>query len=195
MRTNTATAVYDEYGTNTGTAVNGVLFGTAYGKRDEGMYVEAATPSMRIEALSTSALQVTNITIATWIYNTVRGSSYRHVAGKEGSYVLTVRDGYLTGGVRSFTQSTYLVPTNQWIHAAYTWDGATTRVYANGVQVASGAEARAITQTTNSVYIGSGVNLYAFSGYIDETAIWGRALSSNEIYTAASTPLYAPYKP
>ncbi len=43
---------------------------------------------------------------------------------------------------------------NAWTHVALTWDGATMRLWVNGVQVASGAQGGVLEANTNPLRIG-----------------------------------------
>ena len=64
-----------------------------------------------------------------------------------------------------------------------TYDGATMRIYVNGVQVASRAQSGAIAVGNGALRIG-GNNSFAgefFRGLIDEVRVYNRALSAAEI--------------
>jgi chitodextrinase len=73
---------------------------------------------------------------------------------------------------------------------AATYDGATMRLYVNGVQVASRAQTGAIATSTNSLQIG-GDTIYGqyFTGRIDEVRIYNRGLSAAEIQNDMNTAL------
>ena len=79
---------------------------------------------------------------------------------------------------------------NTWAHLAATYDGATMRLYVNGVQVASRAQAGAIATSTNPLQIG-GDSIYGqyFAGMIDEVRVYNRALSVTEIQTDMNSPV------
>ena len=81
---------------------------------------------------------------------------------------------------------------NTWAHLAATYDGATMRLYVNGVQVASRAQTGAIATSTNPLQIG-GDSIYGqyFAGRIDEVRIYNRALSVAEIQNDMSSALGA----
>lgn len=71
---------------------------------------------------------------------------------------------------------------NTWTHVAGVYDGVTMRIFVNGVEDASGGGSGAIPANANPLRIGidqDGNN--AFSGVLDEFAIYGRALSQSEI--------------
>ena len=81
---------------------------------------------------------------------------------------------------------------NTWTHLAGTYDGATMRLYVNGVQVASRAQTGAIATSTNPLQIG-GDSIYGqyFAGQIDEIRVYNRALSAAEVQSDMNTPLTA----
>ncbi|HKW31115.1 MAG TPA: YDG domain-containing protein, partial [Verrucomicrobiae bacterium] len=82
------------------------------------------------------------------------------------------------------------LPVNLWTHLATTYDGATTRLYVNGVQVASQAQTGALATSANPLQIG-GDSIYGqyFKGAIDEVRVYNRALSAAEIQADMNTPL------
>ncbi len=105
-----------------------------------------------------------------------------------------------TGGVVSVT-STATLPLNTWFHAVTTYDGATVRLYLDGVQVGSTAATGAIaTSPSGVVNIGrspAGTNY--LNGAVDDVRIFARALSAVEVAAlyneVASTPPPPPPPP
>jgi len=84
-----------------------------------------------------------------------------------------------------------------WNHIAGTYDGATLRVYVNGVQAASRAQSGAISTYATSVTIGRYANLavsssYLFSGGVDEPAVYPAALSGDAIFDHFNSAPHAP---
>jgi glucose/arabinose dehydrogenase len=83
-----------------------------------------------------------------------------------------------------------VLPANAWSHLAYTWDGATARMYVNGTQVASAALTG--TAKTSSLPLRIGGNAVWgewFSGAIDEVRVYNRALSAAEIAVDRDTAI------
>jgi hypothetical protein len=67
-------------------------------------------------------------------------------------------------------------------HVVATYDGATQRLYLNGVQVASIARTGPATVTTNALYLGSwNGRIELFSGTIDEPAVYDAPLSASAV--------------
>jgi PKD repeat protein len=75
-----------------------------------------------------------------------------------------------------------MLAANTWTHLATTYDGATLRLYVNGVQVSSVAQTGNILTSTNPLEIG-GDSIYGqfFRGTIDEVRVYNRALSPSQI--------------
>lgn len=72
-----------------------------------------------------------------------------------------------------------VIPTNQWTHAVYTWDGATTKVYLNDSFDAS--TATQFFSIFNTIGTDSYDLLETFEGALDDVRIYNRALSAEEI--------------
>jgi subtilisin family serine protease len=79
---------------------------------------------------------------------------------------------------------------NTWTHLAMTYDGATLRMFVNGVQVSSMPSAGAITATSGALRIG-GNSVWSeyYRGLIDDVRIYNRALSGAEIQTDMNTAI------
>ena len=97
----------------------------------------------------------------------------------------------LNTGTSSVVSGGSLLAANTWTHVAVTWDGAVTRVYLNGAQVASGAAIGSLVNSSGQVSIGGNRFLSAeyFKGILDEIRIYNRALSVSEIQQDMTTPI------
>ena len=82
------------------------------------------------------------------------------------------------------------LPVNSWAHVALTYDGATLRLFVNGVQVIARALSSAITTSTGVLRIG-GNSVWSefFQGRIDEVRIYNRALTATEIQADMAAPI------
>jgi Concanavalin A-like lectin/glucanases superfamily len=102
--------------------------------------------------------------------------------GRPSGHVFTTGDVALRGPS--------VLAANTWSHLAFTWDGANTRMYVNGTQVASAAlTGNAVTSTGALRIGGNSVWNEWFSGQIDDVRIYNRALTATEIATDRDTPI------
>ncbi len=83
-------------------------------------------------------------------------------------------------------------PVLSWSYVALTYDGATLRLFVNGIPVSSRATTGTIQATAKPLWIG-GNHPYGehFIGDIDEARIYNRALSADEIQADMATPVTA----
>ncbi len=199
---------FDSAGSNLGTAYGGLSF--TNGRVGSAFRFNGTTAHVRIP--DSPSLHFTNaLTIEAWVSPTSHGS-YHDVINKwdlvgsgQKSYVMGLYpDGraYLTvcadgnDGFATVVTTTNAVPLNQWTYLAATFDGASLRIYVNGVYQAQVAYLHLIFPGTHDLGIGGTVGGAApgqvgfpFAGLIDEPAIYGRALSAAEIlsvYTAGA---------
>ena len=88
------------------------------------------------------------------------------------------------------TYGTAALAVDTWTHLALTYDGATLRLYVNGVQVASQARTGNLVTSANPLQIG-GDSIFGqyFQGSIDEVRIYNQALSPSEIQADMQTPV------
>jgi hypothetical protein len=146
-----------------------------------------------------ASLQLTSgMTLEAWVYPTTVSNKWRDVIYKgndnyylEGSSNNSRRPA-LGGTFGSPLYGTAPLTANTWTHLAGTYDGATMRLYVNGVQVASRAQTGAIATSTNPLQIGGdSIHGQYFAGRIDEVRVYNRALSAAEIQSDMNTPLVA----
>jgi hypothetical protein len=95
-----------------------------------------------------------------------------------------------TGGTDQSAVDSSPLALNTWTHLATTYDGATLRLYVNGVQVGNVAVTGSLTTSTGALRIG-GNAIWGeyFSGLIDEVRIYNRALTPQEIQNDMNTPV------
>jgi len=143
------------------------------------------------------ALAPTNtITVETWIYQRSQLGANDPVVKKAGD-AGTTSDGYSlefagtelvafwvyvgSGGWQSTGSGP--VAANRWTHLAGSYDGATLRLYVNGMLANSRAVTGTMTPSHNPLNIGGDPSTLSrhFDGLIDEVSIYNRALSGGEI--------------
>jgi PKD repeat protein len=146
------------------------------------------------------------MTLEGWVRPSAAGSSWRTVLLKETSgnlaYALYSNEGsdrpsghVNVAGDRE-TRGTGAVALNAWTHLATTYDGATLRLFVNGVQVSTRALPGQILQTTGAMRIGgNGVWPEWFQGLIDELRVYNRALTPQELQTDMNRPIGGPAEP
>lgn len=151
----------------------------------------------------TSALDLANgMTISAWIHPTASASGWRSLIVKE-------RSGGLAYGLNANSDTNKPnntlrigssdqplsagspLPINAWTHLAATYDGATQRLFVNGVQVGSRSQTGTINVSANPLRIGGNTVLAGryFEGLIDEVRIYNRALSQQEISVMSKQPV------
>ncbi|MFA5961219.1 MAG: DUF2341 domain-containing protein [Parcubacteria group bacterium] len=163
----------------------GVFTGT------NGKYIDAGDPA-------NGSLDPSNITISAWIKRNGNNPGYAMIVNKgygnndESNYFLDLIDNNLgcflgnssPASDSSDLSSGYLVPDGVWTNVALTYDGATIKFYANGSPVGTPTiYAGGIGANDYPLRIGahSSNGAYPFNGSIDETRIYNRALSADEV--------------
>ena len=143
----------------------------------------------------------TAMTLEAWVYPIVTATNWQALVNKEQradlAYWLdasspsgnTPVTGVFIGGEQNLFAGSQL-PVNAWTHLAATYDGATLRLFVNGVLVANRSQGGAIVSSSGSLRIG-GDNIWGdfFEGRIDEVRIYNRALSQAEIEADMTTPI------
>jgi chitodextrinase len=160
----------------------------------------------RVTVNNSASLQLTSaMTLEAWVFPTTVNSAWRDVIykGDDNYYLMAMSNnsshpvaGAILGGVYAEAIGPNALTANTWVHLATTYDGATVRLYVNGVQVASQAKTGTIATSTNPLQIG-GDSIYGqyFAGRIDEVRVYNRGLSVAEIQSDMNTPLIAPPDP
>jgi hypothetical protein len=146
-----------------------------------------------VSVANASAFQVTRaITIAGWVRATTWPSGttvaclLRKGEDNPNNWELSVCNGkpefLLEGYDDSGIKGTSVLPNNQWVHLAATWDGSTGKVYVNGVLNSSAARTASIGTDTRPVYLGGRVGATdVVPGKVDEVRFYNRALTAAEI--------------
>ena len=101
----------------------------------------------------------------------------------------TVRIYLNTGGADEITDGATVLPLNEWTHVAMVYDGAEVRVYVDGELDGSKPQAGEVRQSDNELRIGRGEPAGYFLGSIDEVAIFGSALTEEDIREIMDTGL------
>jgi hypothetical protein len=167
--------------------------------------------TVHVEVPDSAELKPARITLEAWVFPTVMDFSYQTVitrGSSEGNdpgipaglrkptwYLGLLSEANIVSAGRPHfrTSSDILrgpeIPLNKWTHLAASFDGATKRLYVNGVLVASRGGLGALVYDPAAVPITIGSDFASgpfsdsllFNGRIDEVGIYNRALTSNEI--------------
>jgi Concanavalin A-like lectin/glucanases superfamily len=146
----------------------------------------------------------TGMTLEAWVFPTAHSASWNNVIIKErvngevynlySNIDISVPTVYVVRAAAPNApldaRGTSQLPLNAWSHLAATYDGATLRLFVNGVQVGSRALTGALLTSTGVLRIG-GNSIWGefFKGQIDEIRIYNRALTPAEIQADMSRPI------
>jgi alpha-L-fucosidase 2 len=152
-----------------------------------------------VYAPAQAALDLTNeVTLEAWLMPQATAGRVldKGVPGAQEAYML---DTYPGNALRMITAKGILgyaanLPTNQWSHVAgvYSMTGRVMAMYLNGAQVAISTNGAfpPMTITSNPLQVGADPTLAnKYLGRMLRMAVYGRALSSNEIAQRATSPL------
>ena len=142
-----------------------------------------------------SSLDLTSgMTLSAWVYPTSWATGWKSLIRKERTggfaYALNANtdSNKPNTALRIGTSDRYLgagshLPSNAWTHLAATYDGATQRLFINGVEVGSRSQTGTIDTSANPLRIGGNTVMAGryFKGLIDEVRVHNRALSQKEI--------------
>ncbi len=172
------------------------------------LYFDGSDDSVHID--DSGSLYNTQMTISAWIKGTTWDSNGgKYIVSKRGGasneFSLGVNaDGNVfflawdgNTGVTSLT-STATLSTNVWYYLSATTDGTTAKIYANGLEIASGEVSGTIGNTGYGITIGTcsadescpNNSTRFFQGFIDEVKVYPYARSANQIradFTARGT--------
>ena len=177
-------------GTNNGTLIGSA--GYAAGEVGQAFSVSGPANCVVVPSSPSIAFGTTSpMSIEFWAYSS-GSSGCAHILGKRGGsgneYQIGDCGGLFFNADGGGVSSGQPMPQNQWVHLAGTFDGSTLAIYINGV-LAGTASGTLGTSSSEPFKIGASDVYGGFNGWIDEVAIYNRALSANEIaaiYAAGS---------
>ena len=199
----TGTTVADASGNgNTGTVSN--TSWTASGKYGSALVFNGTSALVTIP--DAASLRLTSgMTLELWVNPSTVTSAWRDLIykGNDNYYLEATSDnssrpaiGGTFSGANANLYGTAALAVNTWTHLAATYDGATLRLYVNGVQVSSVAQTGSLATSTNPLQIG-GDSFFTqfFAGSLDEIRIYNVALTATQIQQDMATPLGTPPAP
>lgn len=128
------------------------------------------------------------ITLEAWVKPTGTGI-YRTIMTRNTSYYLSLSNlkpaVYFVGlNKPGWHVASSAIPLNVWSHVVAVYDGASIKIYINGVldQTIAGVSGAISTEAGKEVWVGNRLESnYAYKGSLDEVAIYSRALTQSEI--------------
>ncbi len=182
-----------------GNGNHGIVYGSTlvedvYGNPNGAYYFDGM--SNYIEVPRKESLKITtSLSIGSWVYIESYAGGWSPIICKGNTS--SMKSPYALLGLsnnpalllnRENLVGSSIIPQNQWVHIAATWDGATVRFYINGIEDPVTQEfSNPLGVTDESLIIGSdppGQNEW-FHGKLDEIRIYNRALSESEIQLLA----------
>jgi len=180
---------------NTG-AISGAV-SSAAGKFGRALSFDGVNDVVSVADSNTLDL-TTGMTLEAWVNPSTSLTGWKDVIykGDDNYYLmgcsssLAPAAGGKYGGVYGEVFGTAALAANTWTHLAATYDGATLKLYVNGVLVASTPQTGALSPSTNPLSIG-GDPIYGqyFTGLIDEVRVYNTALTQAQVQTDMSTAL------
>jgi hypothetical protein len=186
------TTAADSKGTNTGTYAGGVtlgITGAIAGDTNKSASFDGVDDVVSVP--DAASLKPATISVEAWVKPNAGVPTYASVLTK--TTVNTWSDGYgmlaWNGGIDFWVNDdandvvTAAVSTTSWSHVVGTYDGATIRIYLNGVLADSFAYAGPFVHSTSPLLIGNaaGTGNYHWPGGLDEVAVYNRALTATEV--------------
>jgi PKD repeat protein len=196
-------------GANTGDASGngnmGVISGASWALAGRFGKALSFTSGALVSVNDSSSLDLSDsITLEAWVYPTTLSGSWMNLIFKPNGDPGSQNPCYVLQGCTPTAQVPSLfvspaasnlsapspLPINTWTHLAATYDGATLRLYVNGIQTASRAQTGTMSSSTDALTIGGNVfSGQNWNGLIDEVRIYNRALGATEIQADMTRPI------
>ncbi len=193
----------DQVGTSPGTYGTGATLGAVgalTGDTDRSVTVAGASGQRPVMITHTATLDLGNgpLSIEAWARRTSSGTSdtivdygYDNGAGGPDLEFVGDRIGLWQNGVGLIAQETGTTLDTAWHHVVATWNGATARLYKDGVLVSGATMGRVLTNQSGQLLIGANHDAgEEFGGSIDDVAIYRAVLSPAQVlahFTAGIT--------
>lgn len=175
---------------------NGTIAGTTSVTGKLGSARQFSSASDYIQAADSPWLDPDRVTVAAWVNLGTRAGSQNPIVAKgqngvDLQYYIDVRQVSTTWVVNvqlknaagtSVSLNSKTITASTWVHAAFTYNGATLQIYINGVADNSASFTGSLRKTTLPLRVGgyAGATTY-FKGMIDEVQVWDRNLAAAEV--------------
>ncbi|HBI23434.1 MAG TPA: hypothetical protein DDX84_04345, partial [Nitrospiraceae bacterium] len=187
------TTAYDSFGTNNGTLYNSPAW--TGGKFNNAISFDGIDDYIQNSSSFLNSV-LSSFTMEAWVKTTSGGTIFTlgEETSNKGQSVIGISGGKVYGRIQQNNSttgfgdiiSTLTYNDNQWHHIALTYDGATKQgiLYVDGAPVGTPlTTTSSLTLTTSYFRIGLGLGnaFNYFSGYIDDVALYSRALTAEEV--------------
>lgn len=174
-----------------GTYENGVVLGAAgavTGDADTAATFDGSNDRITVE--DSAGLRPVQISVEAWVKPDPANTSFGTVLMKSSSSSWSDGYGlaqYSAGNITFFishwnnNKVQAAIPAGQWSHVVGTYDGATIRLFVNGVHAAFAPYAGGISHSTQPLFIGMAPGGYHWNGSLDEVAIYSGALAPDQV--------------
>jgi parallel beta-helix repeat protein len=185
------------YGSLESDGIDGTAYGSptfACSQVNQGL--DFSTDNKYVKISKTSMDLTSNMSISAWIkWDGTNADTYQIAVGGSADWrfglmsfdTTSAKFGFYATGTYSagwLQTSTRAISKGVWHNIAMTYDGSVTKLYLDGIEVASESASGQIGTSSSYLYIGSySGNTYSFNGVIDDVKIYEHALSSDEIKT------------
>jgi hypothetical protein len=183
--------------------------GWVAGRRGGALKVTANPLSSGVRVARTPAIDgIRKFTIAAWVFLNGGNTAYQTVLSRQVDnseaevfnvvFVNQILTLYLPRVANRdyIARATVATPLSRWVHVAATFDGATGRLYSDGVQVASTSYSGALVAATTPIYLGTNKNVTSMNqplqGLMDDLLLYDTALSPALIAELATGVVPAP---
>jgi concanavalin A-like lectin/glucanase superfamily protein/pectate lyase-like protein len=183
------------YGSLESDGINGTAYGSPSFACSQVKQALDFSPDNKYIKISKSSMNLTSsISISAWIkWNGENSDVYQIVVGGADDWRFglmsfdndSAKFGFYASGAYSagwLQTASRVISKGVWHNIAMTYDGSITKLYLNGVEVASEAASGQLSENSAYLYIGSySGNTYSFNGIIDDVMIYEHALSLDDI--------------
>jgi len=183
------------YGSLEGAGINGVAYGfPSFACSQVNQALDFSPDNKYIEIAKNSMNLTSNMSISAWIkWNGENSDLYQMVVSGAADWRFGLMSfdndlakfGFYASGAYSagwLQTSSRVITKGVWHNIAMTYDGSMTKLYLDGVEVASEIASGQLSENSSYLYIGSySGNTYSFNGIIDDVMIYEHALSADDI--------------
>ncbi len=167
---------------------NTYLTNDRFGNADSAYYFDGNGDYMTLNSIGNNP----SGSIEAWIKPDKNTDLYDQIFSQTENFQLTLSSGKIMWRISNNgdgdylnLQTTWNANVGLWYHIVGTWDGVVSRLYVNGVEVASAFYNSPYTSASSSCYIGRwglGADHY-FNGCIDDLIIYDNALGAQQVYS------------